>query len=210
MMLKSYGRRQGRKLGAHRAFLMEDVLPKVIFDPFETKYRSLWVEIGSGNGENLCLQALNFPDVLHVGCEIYRPALSESIDAIEKLNLPNVRLWAGDGRLLLEQLPDYSIDKLFILFPDPWPKKRHHKRRLIQSEFLALCAKKLKGDLLIATDHQEYGRWILWQIALNQCFSWKEVEKRDWNNAPSIWHTTKYQRKSLAGDHPPLFLHYTK
>jgi len=121
-------------------------------------YRKLVIEIGFGYGEVLLTQAEQNKETAFIGCEVYLAGLAKLMEKISTSNISNILVYQGDGRQLVQSLKDESIDSIMILFPDPWPKKRHHKRRIINEEFLKLMAKKLKfkGELIIATDHLNY------------------------------------------------------
>lgn len=170
--IRSYVRREGRLTrGQQRAF--DTLWPewgvpfqKQTLDPAELFGRRapLTLEIGFGNGDNLATQAGAHPEQDFLGVEVHRPGVGHLLLKIEELGLTNVRIACHDAvEVLRHQLPDGAVDRAQILFPDPWPKKRHHKRRLVQSGFLELLARKLRpgGLLHLATDWQEYAEHML-------------------------------------------------
>jgi len=220
--LQSFGRRRGRKLRANREELVESLLPKLLIrlpdgtlDPatlFIKPKNPLWFEIGFGGGEHLVEQARRNPQCNFLGCEPYINGVAKLLSAIDKDKLDNIRLYDGDARLLLERLPDASIERMFILFPDPWPKARHHKRRIISQTTLTLLHKKIiaGGMLRLATDHVEYGAWMLEQLQAFKKFSWMARNAEDWNEAPADWVVTRYQQKAAGEGRNPLFLNYLR
>jgi len=144
--LRSYGRRHGRKLSMRQEQLWEAVLPRVAIDlakPFEPGAREVWLEVGFGGGEHLVWQAERNPDVLLIGAEPFRDGVIKVLDRIEAQGLGNIRLYADDVRALLRWLPEGSLARVFILFPDPWPKKRHVKRRLVAGPLLSLLCRAM-------------------------------------------------------------------
>ncbi len=133
-----------------------------------------WLEIGFGGGEHMAAQAARRPDVLILGAEPFLNGVASAVRHLAEQDLGNVRLHHGDARDLLAALPDACLDRVFILFPDPWPKARHHKRRLIQPETLAELARVLKpgGRLRFATDWADYADWTLKQVLACRLFAW--------------------------------------
>jgi tRNA (guanine-N7-)-methyltransferase len=196
-LIHSYGRRRGRKLRASRQVLMEELLPKIAVRLDEKIKISgpLWLEIGFGGGEHLAAQALQHPTIGMIGCEPYIDGVASLLAHLHKDNINNVRIFTDDARLLIEKLPAASVDRVFILFPDPWPKARHHKRRLIQQPFLELLARVMKpgAELRLATDHADYCTWMLEQMLSSPHFTWTAREKADWENPPADWIRTRYQ-----------------
>ena len=191
--LNSFGRRRGRRLRANRTALMDTVLPRLLIvlpehgEPLGPLFDSnapLWFEIGFGGGEHLIGQAAQHPQVNFIGCEPYVNGMTRLLTEIEKAGLTNIRLYDGDARLVLERLPDASLERLFLLFPDPWPKTRHHKRRIVSQEGLVLFHRKLVpgGTLRIATDHEGYGVWMLEHLLAFQGLAWTAHTQRRLEN----------------------------
>jgi tRNA (guanine-N7-)-methyltransferase len=189
--------KRNKKLAKSKQQLIDDNVERLKPDAgFITNAKALWFEIGFGEGEHLAYQARNNPDVSFVGCEVFASGVAELI--AKTRDLSNVRIHQEDAIALLEELPDRSIDRLFILFPDPWPKKRHNKRRIISKENITLFAQKLKKDglLRIATDHTDYLDWILAQLINREEFIWQAESKAGWQSEPQDWQKTRYQEKA--------------
>ena len=168
--LRTYGRIKSRPIKPRQAALLESLLPRLrvpaeAFDPHSLKpdAKAVWVEIGFGGGEHLAAQAAAHPDALLIGAEPFQNGMASALRHIDEQHLENVRLHDGDARELLARLPDASVERIFILFPDPWPKLRHHKRRLIAPAFVALLASRIAsgGYLHCATDWQHYAEQML-------------------------------------------------
>lgn len=199
--LRSYGRRRGRKPSARQATLLRDSLPRVAFDPAEaTQACATWLEIGFGGGEHLLGQARNNPDVRLIGCEPYEDGVIKVLSAVESESLRNVRVHMGDVRDVLRQLAPGSLDRAFVLFPDPWPKRKHRKRRLVNSSLLNLLARGLKSgaELRIATDIGDYARTMLEAFQVEPRLLWQAESPADWRLQPSEWVETKYEAKAAA------------
>lgn len=216
-MLRSFGRRHGRKLRAHRAALVETLLPKLLItlpspELSDNPPQPLWFEIGFGGGEHLEQQARLNPQVHFIGCEPYVNGMARLLSAIERDRLSNIRVYDNDARELLDALPDNSIARMFILFPDPWPKVRHHKKRIISQASLALFHRKIKtgGLLRIATDHVDYCTWMLENLLAFGKFSWQAESQADWKTPPEHWVTTRYQAKAEAEGRKAVFLDWIK
>lgn len=205
--LSSYGRNRGRSLRPYQQSLVDELLPTLAVDPKKLKNRNA-LEIGFGSGEHLLAQATHNPDTLYIGCEPFINGVAKLLTGIDQHKLTNIRLFTDDARLLIEQLPDHCLDEIFVLFPDPWPKLRHHKRRLINEKTLEMLARvhKKGGRLLIATDHEDYSAWILERLLASPYYKWTAQEKADWANPPSDWTQTKYQRKTTAQGRAPVFM----
>jgi tRNA (guanine-N7-)-methyltransferase len=166
--------------------------------PRNDGYKKLALEIGFGGGEHLLAQAEHNPDTLFIGCEPYINGVAKCLAGIDEQKISNIRLYTRDARELIEALPDACLDSVFILFPDPWPKLRHNKRRLVSAQTLSMLARTHKkgGRLLIATDHVDYSVWMLEVLLNHPDYSWTAREQADWKNPPKDWTTTKYQRKT--------------
>ena len=169
------------------------------------------MEIGFGGGEHLAGRAGARPDVLFLGAEPFLNGVASALRHIEEGGLANVRLHAGDARELMARLPDASLARLFILFPDPWPKTRHRKRRLVGTEFITEAARVLKpgGRLLFATDWEDYANQALARFLASPDFQWTAGKADDWRRAPSDHVPTRYEAKRL-GDCAPLWLSFDR
>jgi tRNA (guanine-N7-)-methyltransferase len=209
--LRSYGRRRGRRPSARQAVLLAEVLPKValqIAQPppaelhqlFSTHVEAVWLEIGFGGGEHLLWQARNHPSIGLIGCEPFEDGVIKVVSAIERERLGNIRLHADDARPLLRWLPPASISRAFILFPDPWPKKRHWKRRLVSAATLAALARILRpgAELRVATDVADYAHWILLAARVDRSFCWLAEGPADWRRRGPDWPATRYEQKAVA------------
>ncbi|AIL65983.1 tRNA (guanine-N(7)-)-methyltransferase [Rickettsiales bacterium Ac37b] len=160
--LLSFGRRRGRKLCSIKNNLITSLLDDLKINNMEdifglnSTYQEIYIEIGFGTGEFITTQAINNPNIAFIGCEPFINGTANLLKLIKEHNINNIRIWPDDARLLLEQLPSSIIHKIFILFPDPWPKSKHHKRRLINEQFLLLLHHVLKenASILLATTIQ--------------------------------------------------------
>ncbi len=202
--LRSFGRRRARKPRARQASLWDDVLPKVAVDlgaPWQDEpSRPLWLEIGFGGAEHLLWQAAHNPGVMLMGCEPFEDGVVKALSGISDAALTNVRLHPDDARPLLRWLPEESISKAFILFPDPWPKKKHVKRRLVCPAMLDLLARVMQPgvELRIGTDIGDYARTILLAVLAHPAFEWPATGPDDWRNRGDDWPETRYERKAMV------------
>lgn len=233
---KFFGRRKGRTIRKAKSTLLEAFLPTIKITPetnfnkqtlFARPVEKVFLEIGFGNGEHLAGQALNNPETGFIGAEVFQNGVANLLTLITGIkegdNLPekitllpgrndNIRVWDDDVRLLFSKIPDNFVDKVFVLFPDPWPKKRHASRRLINPDNLKEIARILKKDgiLRVATDHKVYKGWTLRQMAADKNFVWTAKCGNDWKHEPSDWVQTKYQRKAIREGRRPVFLDYKR
>lgn len=195
---------------------MTSLLPSVAvpdgrFDPrsLMPETSDVWLEIGFGGGEHMAAQAARRPDVLILGAEPFQNGVASALRHIEAGKLANIRLMAGDARELMAALPEASLGRLFILFPDPWPKARHVKRRLIQPGFVAEAARLMKpgARLRFATDWADYADQALIVIGGSPHFRWLAERADDWRHPPPDHVTTRYEEKRL-GDCAPIWLEF--
>lgn len=224
VLRRVYGRRRGKPLNQTRQDLMDRLLPAVSvpleegdanLDPriwFDGPVREVWFEIGFGKGEHLAWQARNNPDVGIIGCEPYETGVAGLLSEIAEHGLANVRVWTDDAALLLAALKPASIGRAFLLFPDPWPKVRHHKRRFVSHDRLDILARALAdgAEFRAATDHEDYGDWIVRHMAEREDFEWTAERAADWQGRPGDWPQTRYEAKALARDAKPLYLRYRR
>jgi len=179
--------------------------------PSPARGEGLVLEIGFGGGEHLVAQATAHPDQRFIGVEPFLNGVASCLRHIEESGAQNIRLHQGDARDVIARLPDASLDRVYILFPDPWPKLRHHKRRLIQPEFLHKLARVMKpgAELRFATDWANYAAWTLEHITRDARFAWTAERAEDWRNAWPGHVTTRYEAKKL-GDCAPIWLRFAK
>ncbi len=214
-----YGRRVGHPLSAGQLARQARLLPSLrvelpgngFFDPkglFTEKPEEVWLEIGFGGGEHLATLAQENADIGFIGSEPFVNGVAQLLKEVEANDLSNLRIFDDDARLLLERLAPKSIARIFVLFPDPWPKRRHHKRRFISPENLDLMAAVLApgGQLSIATDQEDYLNWILRHLLADGRFAWLAETADDWRLPPYEAALTRYARKAMAeGDVPSYF-----
>ena len=221
-----YGRRLGYRLRPGRQALLERALPTLRIelpegedarlDPralFPEPPRDIWLEIGFGAGEHLAHQVRDNPGVGFIGCEPFVQGVAGLLRHLEDDGTAGrVRIFPDDARLLIERLPDACIGRLFVLFPDPWPKKRHHKRRLIAAETLAGLARILKdgAEFRWASDDMGYVEWTLERVAANGAFAGPEQGSGAWPSRPADWPETRYEQKARSAGRPPVFLRYVR
>jgi tRNA (guanine-N7-)-methyltransferase len=216
--LRSFGRVKSRSIKPRQAALMDTLLPslRTPAEPFDPRTlfpeaTEVWLEIGFGGAEHLAAQAARRPDVLMIGAEPFLNGVASALRHIDEQGLGNVRLHDGDARDLLARLPAASLDRIFVLFPDPWPKARHHKRRLIQADIAAEFARLLKpgGRLRFASDWADYVDWSLERLTAAPGLAWTAERADDWRLAPADHVTTRYETKRL-GDCAPVFLDFVR
>lgn len=220
-----HGRRQGRKLRKGQRAVLERRLPELRFslpadgatlDPRplfgDAAPSAIWLEIGTGAGEHLAWQAARHPEVGFLAAEFFINGVASLVGKIENQGLSNVRIYQDDGRSLLAALPEASLTRVVALFPDPWRKQRHHKRRLIQRTTLDEMARVLTdgGELRLATDHSGYLTWMLAQGTIHPDFRWLVEGPDDWRRRPEDWPETRYEEKALAAGRQPGYLRFQR
>lgn len=219
--LRSFGRIKSRALKPRQAALFDTLLPTIALpdpaagpiDPEALMPGAIevWLEIGFGGGEHLAAQAARHPQALMIGCEPFLNGVGSALRHIDEGGLTNVRLHADDARAVMTALPDASLDRVMILFPDPWHKARHNKRRLVQDDFAGEIARLLKpgGRLRFVTDWKDYAEWALERFRRTPGLTWLADEADDWRVAPEDHVVTRYEEKKL-GDTAPLFLEFRR
>lgn len=190
---------------------MSDLLPKIeIKLPLHpgADFSNAVIEIGFGGGEHLAHRAALDRDKLHIGCEPFMRGVGSVLSKIEANNLTNTRLFIGDGRELLDAIPAASLSAAYILFPDPWPKLRHNKRRLVNQETLKLLHRAMQpgARLLLATDWPDYANWMLEHALASNLFEWRAVSPAALHNEPDGWIKTRYQMKAAREGREPYFI----
>jgi tRNA (guanine-N7-)-methyltransferase len=222
-----YGRRRGRPLRQAQRVVADSLLPRIAvtlpysgpLDPkslFGTAPAAVWLEIGFGGGEHLAAQAEQHPGVGFIGCEVFENGIVRLLGEVARSGLGNIRVFADDARLLLDCLIPASIGRVFILFPDPWPKQRHHKRRLVAPATLDLLAVVMKpgAELRLATDDRDYLVWMLEHLTAHPDFAWAARTPADWRKRPPDWPSTRYEEKARAAGRAsgrmPVFLRFVR
>ena len=214
-----YGRKRGRPLRAGQQGLLEGLLPRIAIDLpasnqldpallFPRLPRSVWLEIGFGGGEHLAAQAEAHSDIGFIGCEVFENGIAKLLGAIERRQIENIRLLTRDARLLIAALPPASIGRVFILFPDPWPKARHHKRRIVSNEILDQLGGVMtdEAELCLASDDRNYFSSMLERVTGHPDFEWLARRPADWHQRPGDWPPTRYEEKARAAGRAPFFL----
>lgn len=211
----------GRPLKKDRLHAIEQVLPVVAIpqdkitsardlDPaslFVKSFEDYWFEIGFGNGEHLFALKNGFPDVGFIGAEPFVNGMANFLkDAGESLN--NIRVHMDDAMMIVRSLKDASLGRIYILNPDPWPKTRHHKRRIVSQANLDEFARVLKpgGRLVLATDVDDLAEWMVTQCMIHPAFEWTANSSKDWQTPPAEWTETRYAFKGKQAGRRQTFL----
>jgi tRNA (guanine-N7-)-methyltransferase len=202
---------------------LADLLPRLALDLarpppaplarlFPRPVDEVWLEIGFGAGEHLAWQAKANPAVGLIGCEPFVNGVAQLLGRIEEEGLGNVRLHAEDALPVIDWLPAASLGRVFILFPDPWPKARHHKRRLVAPQTLARLARVMRpgAQLRLATDIGDYARASLMAFGQTQAFEWLAEGARDWRERPPDWPRTRYEAKAIDQGRKPVYLTFLR
>lgn len=218
-----YGRRQGRPLRQSRKRLLETLLPHLRvpvlagmgIDPAQlfTKHQNAyWLEIGFGGGEHLAAQAKANPSVGLIGCEIFLNGIASALAHIDANKLDNIRVYPEDIRDILSELRTQSFDKIFLLFPDPWPKARHANRRFINQANLDIVANLLKpgGEFRIGSDDPIYIGWALAHVTRHPAFKWRAENAPDWLIRPDDWPPTRYEQKAIRQGRTPHYFRFER
>ena len=218
-----YGRRKGHRLRPGRQRLLDELLPKLQvnlpeggpLDPaslFAQRPDRIWLEIGFGGGEHLAAQAAAHPEVGLIGCEPFIGGVARLLWLIETQGLTNIRLFADDARLLMQALPESCLERIFVLFPDPWPKTRHHKRRIVNPSTAAEFGRLLRsgGEVRLATDDMSYARAMLLALRGRPELQWRARRPADWRERPADWPQTRYESKAVAAGQPCVYLRFKR
>jgi tRNA (guanine-N7-)-methyltransferase len=234
---KLFGRRKGPSLSARQKQLMDTLLPELAlrlqpgraapayFEPdyFETP-SEVWLEIGFGAGEHLLWQAAAHPNVGIIGVEPYVAGIAKLLSklslspiggegaVLQRGKPKNIRLYNEDARDVIAALPDASLSRLFLLFPDPWPKTRHHKRRFVQMETLDQVARVMRkgAEFRFATDDLGYLLWTLERLSAHRDFTWLARSPEHWRTRPADWPETRYEVKALAAGRICTYLRFVR
>ena len=221
-----YGRIKGKALNAAQDRYLDEDLPRLSVSGITreenperdfldihqlTGGRPLWLEVGFGGGEHLVHQALNNPDVQFLGVEPYVNGVAMLLGKMRNAGVTNIKLHMGDARNLMDVLADESISKAFLLYPDPWPKMRHHRRRFVTQEHLIPLSKCLKpgAEFRVATDIEDYVRQTLQEVP-KAGFEWLAEGPEDWRAPWDDWIATRYEQKALREDRIPHYMTFRK
>jgi len=218
-----FGRRKGHPLRPRQAALFDTLLPKLAVDiarPAPADLRAVFagavetieLEIGFGGGENLIARARENPNTGFIGSDPFVNAMGKALAAIEDGKLENIRLHFGDAARLLGWLPAGALSRIHLLYPDPWPKRRHWKRRFVQDDSLKALARILKpgGELRFATDIADYAAWTLMRILRSQDFEWSAERDDDWRRPWPGFAGTRYEAKAMREGRVPTYLTFRK
>ena len=216
-----YGRRHGRKLRQGRQALIDNLLPslrvplpivrKATVDLpglFKKTPKAIWMEIGFGSGEHLAALAAKNPRVGFIGCEPFINGVASLLTIINEKKIENIRIFDDDVRLLIPYLREACLERIFVLFADPWPKHRHRNRRITVEENLTEFARLLTddGQILFATDQHGFAAWSLANILRERRLVWTARRAKDWHEEPDNWTPTRYQLKTRKEGRKPVFI----
>ena len=218
-----YGRRKGHALRPRQAELLASLLPRLAVDLtvparknlatlFPTEVERVDLEIGFGGGEHLVARAQANPRVGFIGCDPFINGMAKVLVAIETLRLDNIRLYHGDATELLAWLPPAALSRIDLLYPDPWPKRRHWKRRFIQDASVAALARVLKSgaEFRFATDWPDYAAWALARLLRSPAFIWTAERADDWRRPWPDFSRTRYEAKALRAQRTPCYLTFRR
>ncbi|HLX16809.1 MAG TPA: tRNA (guanine(46)-N(7))-methyltransferase TrmB [Bradyrhizobium sp.] len=218
-----FGRRKGHRLRAHQADLIDQLLPQLALDItgpqpkdlaglFDAPVDGVRLEIGFGGGEHLAAEARASPNIGFIGCEPYVNGMAKILALIEADNIGNIRLFAGDAAELLTWAPADSLERIDLIHPDPWPKRRHWKRRFVQDATIAAMARILKpeGEFRFVTDIGDYCAWTLAHFARSNDFVWTAERASDWREPWSDYTMTRYGRKAEREGRSSAYLKFKK
>lgn len=204
-----FGRKSGKSISVGQRKLFKTLLPELaielpeagLLDPgtlFSPTPEQLTLEIGYGGGEHLARKAAENPLTCYIGCEVFSSAIGKLLEKIDADNLSNVRLFSDDAIKLMQVLPTASIDTTYLLYPDPWPKTRHHKRRFISPTTLAALVRIIRpgGLFHFATDIEDYANWTLAHFLRTPEFIWQPGEPASWHQPFPGWQPTRYETKA--------------
>lgn len=216
-----YGRRQGHKLHPKQARLVETFLPDMRITDFaadpmrgfsknNVTPEQLVMEIGFGGGEHLAAQAGAAPQIGFIGCEPFLNGVAKLLNHIQQDALENIRIHDEDARDLIELMPDGCLAAIYLLYPDPWPKKKHHKRRFVNPENLHHIHRLLQPDgmFYFASDIPDYVSWALMHLRDHGGFDWQADAAADWQRPFTNWVRTRYEEKAIAAGRIPTYLQF--
>jgi tRNA (guanine-N7-)-methyltransferase len=218
-----YGRRKAKPLRPRQRKLVEGLLPSLRIDmPPEGEFQpqaifsdapaDIWLEIGFGGGEHLAELAAAHPRIGFIGAEPFLNGVAKLLLAIAEKHLSNIRILDSDVRPLLDRLSSASIGRVYVLYPDPWPKRRHAKRRLLVQATVLEMQRVMKpgAELRLATDSPDYAAWALATLLRHGGFEWLAETARDWREPPSGWTVTRYELKARGQGRNPLYFAFRR
>jgi tRNA (guanine-N7-)-methyltransferase len=215
-----YGRSSGKALRAGQERLLAETLPLVSIAPealstgheFAARAREMWLEIGFGAGEHLIDQAKAYPEVGVVGCEPFLNGVVATLAGIEREQLSNVRLRRGDAQTLIAAAPDAFFSRVFMLYPDPWPKRRHNKRRVVAGGMIEALARVMRSgaEFRFATDIDDYAGWTLTRFLASPHFRWAASRADDWRQPWPQWRPTRYEAKARIEGRGSVYLTFVR
>jgi tRNA (guanine-N7-)-methyltransferase len=179
---------------------------------FDGPVSAMWLEIGFGGGEHLAAQARAHPDIGFIGCEPFVNGVAKLLAVIDREGLSNIRIWDADATELIDLLPPRSIAGAYLLYPDPWPKRRHRKRRFVSDESLAALARIMPpgAQLRFATDIDDYAGWVLARVLRSRAFAWTAERPDDWRQSWADWPGTRYEAKAGHEGRRPAYLTFER
>jgi len=210
---RTFGRAKGRPLSPYMQTVWDDTFPRLKWElGSPLPEGEVWLEIGFGGAEHLLWQAEHHPEIHLIGAEPFMNGVAKAVRGAADKSLMNLSLHHGDVRDLLAGLPDESLSRLFILFPDPWPKLRHHKRRLLRSAFIAELHRVLKpgGELRFASDIIHYVDWTLIRLKRHGGWTFAPETIRDWRQRGEDWPGTRYEAKAGREGRPCHYFKFTR
>jgi tRNA (guanine-N7-)-methyltransferase len=216
-----FGRRKGKRLRAGHERLLRDLLPSLRVPqsggPIDLRAlfpetASVTIEIGFGGGEHLAAEARAHPADGFIGCEPFANGMAKLLAIVDAEKLSNVRVWDRDATELLPMLPDASVGEVYLLYPDPWPKRRQRKRRFLSDEKLATLARIMRrgAELRFATDIDDYAGWVLARVLRSHDFSWTASRADDWRRPWEGWQATRYEAKAVREGRKPVYLTFRR
>lgn len=222
---KLFGRRQTRALSASKKFVFDEALARLqipqdllnrgnlnVQDIFGQGFQKFWLEIGFGNGEHVKNEALAHPDTAFIGAEPFVNGMAAFLNSIQDQDDSNIRVYMDDAMAVVNALGDNVLDGIYILNPDPWPKKRHWKRRIVQAEHVEKFVRALKpgGKLVMTTDIDDLAEWMCTHASNNPNLRWTANSPKDWKTPPTGWIPTRYESKGVAKGRQQTYLVFEK
>ncbi len=217
-----HGRRKAKKLRTHHTTLVENLLPHLALDLtrrlddpaalFPNRPTVFWLEVGFGGAEHLARQALSHPDIGFFGCEPFVNGVAKALALIAEMDLCNIRLHNGDAGDVIDALPAATLSCVYLLYPDPWPKRRQHKRRFLSDDMLTRLARVMRSgaELRFATDIDHNAGWTLARLLRSQDFTWPAQSAEDWHHPWADWESTRYESKALQEGRRPAYFTFIR